>query len=201
MSQDRFFQSVSNGPKATYQINLYTIQLLIRLLQTNNKLSAMTKIINTLHLVSILAIICSSASLADGSITKEVYSFKSKSGTPVFTDKRPIKQQNYQTQTIEAAGSTSRETSTNDHYSRTRPIEISQTQTVIVSNKTSKTKRSKIKQKHNEKHCQRYKEKLTYYSDRMRGGYRNSEYKKLEKNRKKYRKLLFSKCETKTFND
>lgn len=160
----------------------------------------MPKII-PLHLLSIIVIVYSSVSSADGFIKKEVYSFKSKSGTPVFTDKRPTRQQTYQTQTIEAAGSTPREISKNDHYSSTRPIEISQTQTVIVSNKTSKTKSSKIKQKHNEKRCQRYKEKLTYYSDRMRGGYRSSEYTKLEKNRKKYRKLLFNKCETKTFSD
>lgn len=201
VSQDCYFQSESNNPEATHQINLCAIQLFIRLLQTDNKLSTMTKIINSLHLVCILAIIYSTSSFADELITKEVYSFKTENGTPVFTDKRPVKREKYQTQTIETAGSAPTEISKNDHYSNTRPIEISQTQTVIVSNKTSKTKRSKIKQKHNETRCLHYKEKFTYYSNRMRGGYRSSEYKKLEKNRKKYRKLLFNKCETKTFSD
>ena len=51
-------------------------------------------IIKNTYLAHLVILLLSGASYADKVDTKEVYSYKSKSGTPVFTDKRPIKASN-----------------------------------------------------------------------------------------------------------
>ncbi len=153
------------------------------------------------YLVCISTLLISGISYADGFSKKEVYSYKSKSGTPVFTDKRPIKSRQFKTQTIEAAIPTTKRQNSNSYAitNNSRPIQINHTQTVVYAHKKSKHNKKQTKGKDGLKHCQRYKEKFDYYSDKMREGYRNSEYKKLEKNRKKYKNLLFNRCDTKTF--
>ena len=142
---------------------------------------------------------------AEGFIKKEVYSFKDSNGNIVFSDKRPAKKQAFKTQTIKAANSTgniennysTRITNNKNTYSSDHST---QTVRVIVENGKTTNKKS-YKKKANLKRCKSYKKKLAYYSDKMKSGYKNSEYKKLESNRKKYRNLLFDNCETKTFND
>ena len=157
------------------------------------------------YLAYLATLLISGVSYADGFSKKEVYSYQSNTGTPVFTDKRPIKNKQYNTQTIETVNpDSSRQTSSSYKIAdNTKPIIINQTQTVVYSNKNSSKKKrgSKRKTKDSLKLCQRYKEKVDYYSEKMRGGYRSSEYKKLEKNRKKYKNLLFNRCDTKTFKE
>ena len=166
----------------------------------------MTKtIIKGTHLLGIFAIAFLTSASADGVISKQVYSFKTEDGTTVFTDKQPIKTNTYETHTIEAANSTLSNVSTGDHYitQADQNVNITQTQTqkIIIAHKNKQGKKHKVSKKSSTSRCQSYKEKLEYYAAKMRSGYINSEYKKLEKSRKKYRNLLFSRCETKTFSD
>jgi hypothetical protein len=149
----------------------------------------------------IFTLICTTPGFSDGTISKDVYSFKNENGNLVFTDKKPVNNKLFKTRTIETAKSSTSETSHSEFNSEARTINITQTQTVLAGDQPGKHKRSKNKKRNSTKRCQYYKEKLTYYSDKMREGYRSSEYKKLEKNRKKYRKLLFNRCDTKTFSD
>ena len=143
---------------------------------------------------------------AEGFIKKEVYSFKDKNGNLVFTDKQPNKNLVYQTQTVEAANSTANNQDTNTYDESHRRNDSNninnsvQTVKVIVENRSSTKKKSSKKAK-SFKHCKTYKRKFAYYSEKLKSGYKNSEYKKLESNRKKYRNLLFNNCETKTFSD
>ena len=168
-------------------------------------------IIKNNYLASLLVLLLTSGSYADGFDKKEVFSYQSNTGTPVFTDKRPIKSKQYKTQTIEAATSSdSGKNSKKNNNSNTvinynNSTLINHTQMVVYSNKNSSKKKQQSKKqrtgKHSLKRCQRYKEKFDHYSDKMREGYTNSEYKKLEKNRKKYKNLLFNNCDTKTFSE
>jgi len=144
---------------------------------------------------------------AEGYIKKEVYSFKDTNGNVVFTDRQPAKKQSFKTQTIEAANSTGNsqdsytfQGSYNQRIYSNNTVNSPQTVRVIVED-GSVTKKKAYKKKRSLKRCKSYKKKFTYYSDKMKAGYKNSEYKKLEANRKKYKNLLFNNCETKTFND
>ncbi len=164
----------------------------------------MTKtIIKGTHLLGIFAIAFLTSASADGVISKQVYSFKTEDGTTVFTDKQPIKTNTYETHTIEAANSTVSNVSTGDRYitQAAQNVNITQTQKIIIAHKNKQGEKHKVLKKSSTSRCQSYKEKLEYYAAKMRSGYTNSEYKKLEKSRKKYRNLLFSRCETKTFSD
>ena len=158
-----------------------------------------TKISNFLAIFSVLFF---ASAIADGVISKKVYSFNAENGTPVFTDKQPLKSRTFKTHTIEATESTAKNTTTQSYQVAQPPqnIVITQTQKVIVAH-TGKKGKQKTSKKYSASRCQSYKEKLEFYAAKMRSGYKGSEYKKLEKNRKKYRKLLFSRCETKTFSD
>ena len=153
---------------------------------------------------------------AEGFIKKEVYSFKDKSGNSVFTDRQPNKKQAFKTQTIEAANSTAntldelrdyddRSNSKHRNYSNQTYLNnnsITQPQTVrIIVEEGRVTKKKYYKKKRSLSRCKSYKKKLTYFSNKMKAGYKSTEYKKLEANRKKYKNLLFNNCETKTFND
>lgn len=136
-----------------------------------------------------------------------MYSFKDKNGNTVFTDKQPNKELAFKTRTIEAANSTGnsqnnsidQDRSTQQNYSN-KPSASIQTVRVIIED-GSITKKKAYKKKRTLKRCKSYKKKLTYYSDKLKAGYKNSEYKKLESGRKKYRDLLFNNCDTKTFSD
>ena len=164
----------------------------------------MTKtIIKSTHFLGIFAIAFLTSASADGVVSKQVYSFKTEDGTTVFTDKQPIKTNTYETHTIEAANSTVSNVSTSDRYitQAAQNINITQTQKVIIAHKNKQSIKRKVSKKSSTSRCQSYKEKLEYYAAKMRSGYTNSEYKKLEKSRKKYRNLLFNRCETKTFSD
>lgn len=144
---------------------------------------------------------------AEGFIKKEVYSFKDKNGNIVFTDKQPAKEKIFKTQTIEAANSTGNsqysyqpeytKTQADDSYLRDNKEQIVR---VIVEDSSAYDKKS-YKKKRSLKRCSSFKKKFDYYSDKMNSGYTSKEYKKLEKNRKKYRDLLFKNCETRTFAD
>ena len=141
---------------------------------------------------------------AEGFIKKEVYSFKDSNGNIVFTDRKPAEKQAFKTQTIEAANATgnannSFSTQVTNKQNTSSSNHSSQTVRIIVDNGTTTSKKT-YKKKANLKRCKSYKKKLAYYSDKMKSGYKNSEYKKLESNRKKYRNLLFDNCETKTFS-
>ena len=162
----------------------------------------MIKIKNS-YLVCLTTFLISGASYADGFSEKEVYSYKSNTGTPVFTDKRPVKNNQYETQTIEASNPTPSSQNNNSYtiINNTRTVLTNHNQTTVYTNKKSKRSKKTNKGKASLKSCQRYKDKFDYYSEKLRKGYRNSEYKKLEKNRKKYRNLLFNRCETKTFKE
>ncbi|WP_299880421.1 hypothetical protein [uncultured Cocleimonas sp.] len=163
-------------------------------------------IIKNNYLLGLVVVLLSSSGHADGFNKKEVYSYQSTGGTPVFTDKRPTKSKQYKTQTIEVTEPNSKE-SNNSHTITTYnySTQINNTQTTIYTTQNSSKKKQHNKKfktgKHSIQRCQRYKEKLDHYSDKMRSGYKNSEYKKLEKNRKKYKNLLFKNCDTKTFRE
>jgi len=127
--------------------------------------------------------------------------FNSSKGTPVFTDKIPPKKQSYKVQTIEAAPSTAR--SSQQYINNAPPVpaikrQTPRTQRVIVEHRFSRQKNTRKKPK--KKRCKYYKSRFEYFSDRMNAGYKNSQYAYLEKNRVKYRDLLFNRCETR-FDD
>lgn len=161
----------------------------------------MNKIVCVSLILCLFTFFNHSSVYAEGFIKKEVYSFKDKNGNTVFTDKQPVKEKSFKTQTIETAKSTSNAQYENDqtHYSENISNK-EQVIRVIVENGKQSTKKS-YKKKGSLKRCSSYKDKFEYYSDKMKSGYKNSEYKKLEKNRKKYRNLLFKNCETATFSD
>ena len=117
-----------------------------------------------------------------------------------------LNKQNYKTQTIEAAKSTASYSDfANTHYRNPAPLQRQYTPTlqpqrIIVEHRVT-DQRKLQKKKRSIATCKYYKKKLAYYSDKMKQGYKSSQYKRLEENRKKYRKLLFNRCETKTFSD
>ena len=162
---------------------------------------------NHFALISVLCALFITASIhAEGFIKKEVYSFKDASGNTVFTDRQPAKKQAYKTQTIEAANSTgnSQESGVpqNDYKQRVysnNTVNQPQTVRIIVEDGSAIDKKS-YKKKRSLKRCKSYKKKFDHYSDKMKSGYKNSEYKKLESNRKKYKNLLFNNCETRLFD-
>lgn len=166
---------------------------------------------NKSHLLPVLSLLISllftNSSYAEGFIKKEVYSFKDKNGNIVFTDKQPAKEKVYKTQTIEAANSTADSQYTyQPEYSNTQSDITYQRENkeqvvrVIVEDGSAYDKKT-YKRKRSLKRCSSFKKKFDYYSDKMNSGYKSKEYKKLEKNRKKYRDLLFKNCETRTFAD
>ena len=144
---------------------------------------------------------------AEGFIKKEVYSFKDKNGNIVFTDKKPALEQTFKTQTIEAANSTKSNQNEFSYQEQNRQIvyinqEPSQEQLVrVIVEDGSVSDKKSYQKKRRLKRCQSFKKRFDYYSEKMNAGYKNSEYKKLEKNRKKYRDLLFKNCSTRTFSD
>jgi len=147
---------------------------------------------------------------AEGFIKKEVYSYKDKNGNIVFTDKQPAKKQEFKTQTIEAANSTGNSQerysvkydNNQTHYSNNDSDNDNKEQVVrVIIKDGSLIDKKSYKKRRTVKRCKSFKKKFDYYSDKMNAGYKNSEYKKLEKNRKKYRDLLFKNCETRTFAD
>ena len=167
----------------------------------------MIKIRHVSLITGLCALFFTASINAEGFIKKEVYSFKDSSGNIVFTDRQPAKKQAFKTQTIEAANSTGNsqnnytpQDSYNQRIYSNNSVASPQTVRVIVE-EGSITKKKAYKKKRSLKRCKSYKKKFTYYSDKMKSGYKNSEYKKLESNRKKYKNLLFNNCKTKTFND
>ena len=165
-------------------------------------------------IIGLFIALLSTSTLAEGFIKKEVYSFKDKSGNIVFTDRLPAKKQAFKTQTIEAANSTGNSNGHELNFSQNKDSSQAnynqqtyvsnnyvQPQKVIIVNSSGFTNKTTHKKKRVLKRCKTYKKKLAYYSDKMKAGYKNSEYKKLETNRRKYKDLLFNNCETKTFDD
>ncbi|MEH6457261.1 MAG: hypothetical protein V7749_13110 [Cocleimonas sp.] len=158
-------------------------------------------------LIALCALVFTATSSAEGFIKKEVYSFKDSSGNTVFTDRQPVKKQTYKIQTIEAANSTGINQNIGEpqnNYKQRVYSEntVSQQQTVrIIVEDGSIIDKKSYKKKRGLKRCKSYKKRFDYYSDKMKSGYKNSEYNKLESNRKKYRKLLFDNCDTRTFSD
>lgn len=153
-------------------------------------------------LIMLISISFTFTAAAEGFIKKEVYSFKDNNGNTVFTDRVPTKKQAYDKRIIEAANSTGEAASEYKTQADYAPKAYPQRQTIrVVVEQNSVAKKKYYKKKKGLKRCKSYKKKLAYYSDKMKAGYKNSEYKKLESNRKKYRKLLFNNCDTKTFHD
>ncbi len=175
----------------------------------------MIKINHVALIGALCALLFSATSSAEGFIKKEVYSFKDASGNTVFTDRQPAKKQAYKTQTIEAANSTGRVTDNptrnalssqatqnnyNDRVYSENIVNQQQTVRIIVEDGNAIDKKS-YKKKRSLKRCKSYKKRFDYFRDKMKSGYKNSEYKKLESNRQKYKRLLFDNCETRTFAD
>lgn len=167
----------------------------------------MIKIKYPFLIIALCALFISTSLHAEGFIKKEVYSFKDVNGNIVFTDRKPAKKKTFKTQTIEAANSTANnqdsytsQASYNQRAYSNNTVTSPQTVRVIVEDRNV-TKKKVYKKKRSLKRCKSYKKRLAYYSDKMKSGYKNSEYKNLESNRKKYKNLLFNNCETKTFND
>ena len=151
-------------------------------------------------IISICLLFISFNTSFGGEITteKEVFNFKDNNGTPVFTDMKP-KSVAYKTQTIrttKVSGSAQQNAIPISHYS-TQNSHINNTTTIINNNYFGGKRRvaHRKKGKHKTK-CELYKARLEKVMDKMRAGYRASEYKKLEKKRLKYRQLLFDKCDT-----
>ena len=167
----------------------------------------MLKIRQSSLIIGLCILIFSVSTNAEGFIKKEVYSFKDSSGNVVFTDRQPAKKQAYKTQTIEAANSTGNsQKSYTSHANYSQSVYSNNTNTTpqtvrVIVEDGRVTKKKSYQKKRSLRRCKSYKKKFTYYSDKMKSGYKNSEYKKLESNRKKYKNLLFNNCETKTFND
>ncbi len=116
------------------------------------------------YLLGLFVLLLSGPSYADGFNKKEVYSYQSDAGTPVFTDKRPIKSKQYETQTIEAIAPSSKSNNSHTvtHYNNS--TQINNTQTIVYTNQNTSKKKQYSKKprtgKHSLKRCQRYKEKL-----------------------------------------
>ena len=153
-------------------------------------------------ILSLATLFLASSIHAEGFIKKEVYSYKDAQGNVVFTDRKPNKEKTFEIQTIEAANSTATtEQKELSPYRNTINVYKDTTQTVrIIVDKESSAKKS-YKKKTSLRRCKKYKKKFTHYSDKLKAGYKNSEYKKLASNREKYKNLLFDNCPTKTFND
>lgn len=166
----------------------------------------MLKIKHFTLIVGAAALLFTSTINANGFIKKEVYSYKDASGNLVFTDKQPEKKQSYKTQTIEAASSTGNSQNSGVTRKSYQPKVYSsasyepQTVRVIIED-GNLIEKKKYKKRRSLKRCKSFKKRFDYYSDKMNSGYKNSEYKKLEKQRKKYRDLLFKNCDTRTFAD
>lgn len=121
-----------------------------------------------------------SIGLSDGYTNTEVYKLTAKNGTAVFTDKKP-KKEKYEVQTIESSNPTG---SGNYYKYETSPKKESKGK----RRTTDKEKKTSLAT------CKRYKSKWKQYSAKMRVGYDASQYERLEKNRVKYRDLLFNQC-------
>jgi hypothetical protein len=152
-----------------------------------------------LPLIIILALISNTIladNLENNVTSKEVYSFNSKDGTPVFTDMKPKKHQ-FDTQTIKTAKPNDEEIVIIDKAtpSATNNTEITHNTTTIIHQYGARSN-SKTKRKDNKRRCKYFKHKLEYVNRKMKAGYRPSEYKRLEKERMKYRSLVFERCDS-----
>lgn len=152
-----------------------------------------------------LCILCISATAhAEGFIKTEVYSYKDKNGNLIFTDKKPSEEKTFKTDIIEAANSSANsQDNALTHPDNKLKIYLNNTQqTIKIIRQDRQLSNKKLSKKETStKRCKTYKKKFTYYSNKMKAGYKNSEYAKLESNRDKYKNLLFNNCATKTFND
>ena len=128
---------------------------------------------------------------------KKVFNFTDSGGTPVFTDRKP-KTTGFKTRTIQTRkvlNNSRIKPGSTTHY-MTRNIQVNNNTTVINNNNYLVGKGIRhLKKKGMKNHCKSYKARLDKVMDKMRSGYRPSEYKRLEKKRVKYRKLLFDKCD------
>lgn len=121
---------------------------------------------------------------SDGAfITTKVFKYSSKSGVPIFTDKKP-KNKPHETKIIEAAKSTG------EGY----PVSTFNDQLTKSTRTHKSSKRSSKKKKRELTKCKKYKRKFEAVSEKMRVGYKASQYRALEKKRVKYRDLLFNEC-------
>ena len=135
----------------------------------------------------------SDESISNKTNSKEVYNFTAENGTPVFTDMRP-KNLTYKTQQIKTTDTplSPPQNISNQQPSITHNTQINNNRTVIINQYNSKkTKQGKTRNK-----CKTYQKRLDDVLDKMRSGYTTSEYKRLEKERVKYRKLIFNRCES-----
>jgi len=147
----------------------------------------MKLILNSLLLI--ITILPLAITLGDEQISKKVYQFTSKKGTPVFTDKKP-KNKRYNTRIIisdKATGVGSYPKNNQTYQSHNYPSYS------YSSPRNSRGVKSNSK-KRSLNTCKSYKRKWTYFSSKMRNGYQAKEYQYLESNRKKYRDLLFNYC-------
>jgi len=119
----------------------------------------------------------------DAFITTKVFKYSSTSGVPVFTDKEP-KNRSHETKIIEAAKSTG----------KGYPITIFNDQVTHSTRTHKSSKRSSKKKRKHLAQCKKYKRKFDAVSEKMRVGYKASQYRALEKKRVKYRDLLFYEC-------
>ena len=119
-------------------------------------------------------------------ITTKVFKYSSKNGTPVFTDKEP-KNGSHEIKTIKAAKSTG----------DGNPITVFKDTAIYYPKKRHKSSNRSAKNKKKQlAKCKKYKERFEAVSEKMRIGYKASQYRALEKKRVKYRDLLFYQCDS-----
>ncbi len=167
-------------------------------------LNSFFSILLAFSMSSMLTMSTAFADEATNTVTnKEVYNFKSQNGTPVFTDMKP-KNQLFDTQMIKTTEPSEERLPITNNFapnpvnsSVSNNTDITQNTTTIINHYNSRSiKTSKDNRKTSKRRCKYYKRKLEKVMSKMRAGYAPSKYQRLEKERVKYRKLVFDKCAT-----
>ncbi len=147
-------------------------------------------------IITLLFGLLSTVAFADAFTQTEIFSFKAKNGTPIFTDKKP-KNNDYKTKVIQAA----KATQNGQYQAQQREFLVEYKHQNVeyqpTSKKKSRSRSKKVKSKVNEtsiKTCKKYKRRLEKVSEKMRVGYTAKQYRGLEAKRVKYRDLLFYNC-------
>ena len=144
-------------------------------------------ILNTLLLLT--AILPLTTSWGDEQISKKVYQFTSKKGTPVFTDKKP-KNKSYNTRIILS----DKVTGVGSYPQNKQTIQSHNYPAYSYSSPRSRRSVKSNSKKRSLSTCKSYQRNWKYFSSKMRDGYQAKDYQYLESNRKKYRDLLFKYC-------
>lgn len=119
----------------------------------------------------------------DNFIISKVYKYSESNGTPVFTDVEP-ENKKHEIKTIEAVKPTE------DIF----VTKLIKDRSIREGSRRRSSGRKSKKEGKQLAQCKKYKRQFEAVSEKMRVGYKASEYRKLEKKRVKYRDLLFHNC-------